>query len=196
MNKGKEECKMLYYENNYRRLNIHTVLAKLKKDVTIVKIHFAGDLPSSETSLTLLTWGCTKLFALWRFWPNTANGCLSCWLMIVPDTLCALSPKLQLSVRSGMWDLLKWGNKKDFDLRPLLCIYIILHLSFMLWYLILLTGAALSVVPSVLNPFWSKILLLLGFIHELLFSLAKASYLALFLHSVEKRFLTALSVLH
>lgn len=63
-------------------------------------------------------------------------------------------------------------------------------------YLTFLAGAAFSGVPSVLNPFWNKILLLFGFIDALLFSFAKASYFALFLHNVENLFLTALSVLH
>lgn len=63
-------------------------------------------------------------------------------------------------------------------------------------YLTFLTGAAFSGVPSVPNPFWNKILLLFGFIYALLFSFAKASYFALFLHNVENLFLTALSVLH
>ena len=53
-----------------------------------------------------------------------------------------------------------------------------------------------SDATSVSHPCWRKILLLFELMYEVLFSFANASYFALFLHSVEKRFFTALSVLH
>lgn len=65
-----------------------------------------------------------------------------------------------------------------------------------LLYLIFFIGAAVSGVPSVLNPFWGMTLLLFVLMYELAFSFARASYFALFLQRVEKRFFTALSVLH
>jgi hypothetical protein len=71
-----------------------------------------------------------------------------------------------------------------------------LHVHSTSLYLIFFIGAAVSEVPSELNPFWDKTLLLFGLMYELAFSFAKASYFALFLHRVEKRFFTALSVLH
>ena len=63
-------------------------------------------------------------------------------------------------------------------------------------YLIFLIAAADSDATSVSHLCWRKVLLLLELMYEVLFSFAKASYFALFLHSVEKRFFTALSVLH
>ena len=66
----------------------------------------------------------------------------------------------------------------------------------LLLYLIFFKGAAVPEVLSVLYPFWGTTLLLFELMYELAFSFAKASYFALFLHSVEKRFFTALSVLH
>lgn len=53
-----------------------------------------------------------------------------------------------------------------------------------------------SDATSVSHPCWRKILLLFELMYEVLFSFTKASYFALFLHNVEKRFFTALSVLH
>ena len=63
-------------------------------------------------------------------------------------------------------------------------------------YLNLLVGVAASDDASVLLPCWKIVLLLFKVTHEVLFSFAKASYFALFLQSVVKRFFTALSVLH
>jgi len=63
-------------------------------------------------------------------------------------------------------------------------------------YLIFLIATADSDATSVSHLCWRKVLLLFELMYEVLFSFAKASYFALFLHSVEKRFFTALSVLH
>lgn len=65
-----------------------------------------------------------------------------------------------------------------------------------LLYLIFLADSVVSETPSALNPFKGITLLLFEFMYEVVFSFAKASYFALFLHKVEKRFFTALSVLH
>lgn len=70
-----------------------------------------------------------------------------------------------------------------------------LTMQFLL-YLIFFADPVVSEIPSVPNPFWIIILLLLELISEVVFSFAKASYFALFLHKVEKRFFTALSVLY
>lgn len=67
---------------------------------------------------------------------------------------------------------------------------------FIHFYLSFLKGAAASVMLSILRPSGNITLLLFRLTNELLFSLAKASCLALFLHSVVNRFFTALSVLH
>lgn len=62
-------------------------------------------------------------------------------------------------------------------------------------YLIFLIDAAASDTASELYTCWKMVLLLFELMNEGLFSLAKASYFALFLQSVVKRFFTALSVL-
>jgi len=57
-------------------------------------------------------------------------------------------------------------------------------------------GDAFSDIPDALNPFRKRTLLFFGLMYEVLFSFAKASCFALFLHRVVNRFFTALSVLH
>jgi len=68
--------------------------------------------------------------------------------------------------------------------------------TYSIQYLKFLIGTPDSDVVSILLQCWSIILLLFELMYEVLFSFAKAAYFCFFLQSVEKRFFTALSVLH
>ncbi|KAL6969555.1 hypothetical protein U1Q18_029268 [Sarracenia purpurea var. burkii] len=63
-------------------------------------------------------------------------------------------------------------------------------------YLIFFKVVAVCDIPSVLKPFRLMTLLLFVLMNEVLFFFSMASYFALFLHNVENRFFTALSVLY
>ncbi len=92
-----------------------------------------------------------------------------------------------------MWVLLGLQKNEFFCSVKHKCYYVYIQL---LLYLIFFKGSGVSEVTSVLYPFRHTTLLLFELMYELAFSFAKASYFALFLHKVEKRFFTALSVLH
>ena len=75
-----------------------------------------GDLPSSTTSLVILSW-CWGgiLLMLWEFWTKTAKGALSCcwFIVVVLHYLCNLLSKLQFSEGSDIWLLLLCINEKN-----------------------------------------------------------------------------------
>lgn len=87
-------------------------------------------------------------------------------------------------------------SQQHSDILKTLSLQTIAKSFFIRFYLSFLKGAAASVMLSILRPSGNITLLLFRLTNELLFSLAKASCLALFLHSVVNRFFTALSVLH